>query len=579
MCRKCGLKFEQDEIVRVAASIEAKATRPKLAKLQKKLDALDPALLAEARRRLRLRQGFAAAEVEVSQKRPQFVRTPWKGFNDVKVQMPNKPAGRRDSLNIRTIDLMEYLQEAEPDTPPASPGSPSVPLPPVMPKEPSGAEISKITIEGVLLERASGLKPDKEVHASPRLLLGRSKLAREASTIAKRLAPSVRQDTRFQCVRFAEWKIEIEGFVQLKPKAEIALFALPELPELLQLCPQVRQSLLFALRKLEDVHLHEGHCFRLAETLARHAALRRMTWPSVASVDLEELAGQWQQLRNLSEEKAVMIAPQLRRYSLPPALARFRDLRSGDSVEVSLGTSSAVLAAGILSVRRRGPLARWVSSAFWPAASVEAPLPVSPLARKALALAQRRQAVRVVYSWSRCQSSSCSSAFGTVILLLLPILVICLRLCEDAYARAEGYPGALMSQHPLKALTFHDRLHFELLVEQATLLAWKERAECELEGAARKCASPRRRVVSPLERLSPTPLDSPSGQWQTARQNGRCQQFHGPARFGIAELQGPKLDAFDNAGRSSWAREQMTGWLSFQEPELRRRLQSRKFAL
>ncbi|CAJ1385677.1 unnamed protein product [Effrenium voratum] len=118
-------------------------------------------------------------------------------------------------------------------------------------------------------------------------------------------------------------------------------------------------------------------------------------------------------------------------------------------------------------------------------------------------------------------------------------------------------------------------------VEQATLLAWKERAECELEGVpqARKCASPRRRVVSPLERLSPTPLDSPSGQWQTARQNGRCQQFHGPARFGIAELQGPKLDAFDNAGRSSWAREQMTGWLSFQEPELRRRLQSRKFAL
>ncbi|CAJ1385676.1 unnamed protein product [Effrenium voratum] len=459
MCRKCGLKFEQDEIVRVAASIEAKATRPKLAKLQKKLDALDPALLAEARRRLRLRQGFAAAEVEVSQKRPQFVRTPWKGFNDVKVQMPNKPAGRRDSLNIRTIDLMEYLQEAEPDTPPASPGSPSVPLPPVMPKEPSGAEISKITIEGVLLD-------------------GRSMRALGYSSGDQNWRE------RFQCVRFAEWKIEIEGFVQLNNPPniiirlvsflmccrlnpglhlEIALFALPELPELLQLCPQVRQSLLFALRKLEDVHLHEGHCFRLAETLARHAALRRMTWPSVASVDLEELAGQWQQLRNLSEEKAVMIAPQLRRYSLPPALARFRDLRSGDSVEVSLGTSSAVLAAGILSVRRRGPLARWVSSAFWPAASVEAPLPVSPLARKALALAQRRQAVRVVYSWSRCQSSSCSSAFGTVILLLLPILVICLRLCEDAYARAEGYPGALMSQHPLKALTFHDRLHFELL--------------------------------------------------------------------------------------------------------------------
>ena len=50
-------------------------------------------------------------------------------------------------------------------------------------------------------------------------------------------------------------------------------------------------SILSHTQYVHKTHPQEGHCFRLAETLARHAALRRMTWPSVASVDLEELAG------------------------------------------------------------------------------------------------------------------------------------------------------------------------------------------------------------------------------------------------------------------------------------------------
>mmetsp|Transcript_24781 Transcript_24781/g.50246 ORF Transcript_24781/g.50246 Transcript_24781/m.50246 type:complete len:337 (+) Transcript_24781:95-1105(+) len=55
-------------------------------------------------------------------------------------------------------------------------------------------------------------------------------------------------------------------------------------------------------------------------------------------------------------------------------------------------------------------------------------------------------------------------SFGWIVLLSL-LAMVWLRSCEDSYARSTGYNGALLSTHPLKTVSFAERLQHSAFVD------------------------------------------------------------------------------------------------------------------
>ncbi|CAE7303677.1 unnamed protein product [Symbiodinium sp. CCMP2592] len=80
--------------------------------------------------------------------------------------------------------------------------------------------------------------------------------------------------------------------------------------------------------------------------------------------------------------------------------------------------------------------------------------------RRAMRVASKRTGIRIESHrpivMQNIVSKDCMFFICCFVFALLPM--IWLRLCEDAYARETGYPGALMSMHPLKVMTFSERL-------------------------------------------------------------------------------------------------------------------------
>lgn len=200
MCYDCSLEHQKTEMGRVAASLEAKAEHSHEAELQALVETIDPSIRAEAQRRLRLRLGerselsTQAVEATPSKKRPQFVRKEKPKAKRVQVARRNS---QRVSLMMKPLDLGEKFlaetKEAQDSPKERSPVQPAVPSPEI-------GEVTKITIEGVVLERALGIKPDKEIISSSQLRSRRNQLALEASEIAKRLARESREAESCQSV-------------------------------------------------------------------------------------------------------------------------------------------------------------------------------------------------------------------------------------------------------------------------------------------------------------------------------------------------------------------------------------------
>eukprot|EP00439_Symbiodinium_sp_Y106_P044669 s290_g5.t1 len=142
-----------------------------------------------------------------------------------------------------------------------------------------------------------------------------------------------------------------------------------------------------------------------------------------------------------------------------------------------------------------------------------------------------------------------------------------------------GSEGNMSKAEPLKALCCREptpATHpnksklMQEKVEQATLQAWKDRAEngsgtavvpCEsgraaaspVPGAARSPSpnSQRQKACSPVEKMMPSPLGTAShGRWRRARQAARQDQFRVAARFDVQMLQaGPAGEVgFDDVG-------------------------------
>lgn len=86
-----------------------------------------------------------------------------------------------------------------------------------------------------------------------------------------------------------------------------------------------------------------------------------------------------------------------------------------------------------------------------------------PRVAKAINVARRRSGVRLQLCdpW---QDKACErheflrSAFCVFLVVLMIFAMLLLRICEDAFAKSQGYPGALMATHPLKALSFRERI-------------------------------------------------------------------------------------------------------------------------
>lgn len=189
MCYDCSLEHQKTEMGRVAASLEAKVERSHEAELQAIVDTIDPSIRAEAQRRLRLRRGSELMEQVVeaqptsNSKRPQFVRKEKPKPKRAQVARRNS---QRMSLIMKPLDLGDKFLAETVET--ETKDSPKERSPVQLAKAPELGEVTKTTIEGVVLERALGIKPDKEIISSSQLRSRRNQLALEASEIAKRLA-------------------------------------------------------------------------------------------------------------------------------------------------------------------------------------------------------------------------------------------------------------------------------------------------------------------------------------------------------------------------------------------------------
>eukprot|EP00435_Cladocopium_sp_Y103_P034318 s1684_g8.t2 len=272
MCYDCSLEHQKTEMGRVAASLEAKAERSHEAELQAIVETIDPSIRAEAQRRLRLRRGSVLMEQVVeatpSEKRPQFVRK--EKPKKKRVQVARRNSTKRLSLIMKHLDLGDkFLPETEKETKEDSPKERS---PVQLAKAPSpeiGSEVTKITVEGVVLERALGIRPDKEIISSSQLRSRRNQLALEASEIAKRLAQNQSRELLSSGAML--------GALPLLPLWDVAM-AGHGLRSLLPLCREVRRCLLHCLETREEMHLEDFQChFDLAELLASKALkLRRL---------------------------------------------------------------------------------------------------------------------------------------------------------------------------------------------------------------------------------------------------------------------------------------------------------------
>jgi len=137
---------------------------------------------------------------------------------------------------------------------------------------------------------------------------------------------------------------------------------------------------------------------------------------------------------------------------------RWRSLcRDGFADDMPRCDAECILVAGLI----RGPLpSRWrrpVAGAL----SLDVRC-LSSTASLALVVASRRCGFHVQPIVPKVQVQSRNSAdCSCVWVLLLAVLVLLLRGCENSFARENGHGGALLSQHPLKVLTFHERLRLD----------------------------------------------------------------------------------------------------------------------
>ncbi|CAK9013254.1 unnamed protein product [Durusdinium trenchii] len=198
MCKRCSLECEKEEIDRVGAALEAKARKPEnLLKLQAFMESIDPGIRAEALQRL----GFHQVLVEAScpSKRVQYVRKEkpkWKP-----PQALRRKSTQRASLSVSHVDV-NFQTPVEESPAPASPPAPPLPELPEL-----GPEMTRITIEGVLLERTLG-HPEQELRSSWAVRARRSQLAVEAASIAKRLAPRVEAPKNWESTQPPSTKLQ-----------------------------------------------------------------------------------------------------------------------------------------------------------------------------------------------------------------------------------------------------------------------------------------------------------------------------------------------------------------------------------
>lgn len=288
---------------------------------------------------------------------------------------------------------------------------------------------------------------------------------------------------------------------------EIARFQLAALPALLPACSALRASLRAALRAQQRLQLRaEDVTLALAELLGRELQHLSLEVLEVGGecLPLAELrtAQRLELARSPSDEQAIVLAPLLRHNARLQCLRtpgmhvdvrRLRALRPGSVVPWSLlrqtqgqrhwlpdtpaGDAECALVAGLLETRRRAPLGswrRWLPGALRGAAA-EAPKTTLELdvcrlgavGRRCLDAAAGRCGLKVVRlegPWGRGPGPGRGEgSFCCLVVLCLALAVPLLRVQEDSFARQTGFPGALMAQHPLKSLTFAQRLGLELL--------------------------------------------------------------------------------------------------------------------
>lgn len=266
------------------------------------------------------------------------------------------------------------------------------------------------------------------------------------------------------------------------------------LRSLLPLCREVRRSLLHCLETREEMQLEDFQChFDFAEVLASKALKLRRLFIGRKEFDLESLVESvCICLPDLTAPEALMLAPLLRHRSEKIERINFGrgvhlELKSLKSLKSLPAVGSRVFCsddvdllflAGYLPTRPSVPSASFLCRLLGPwrgprvvasEATLEVAIPryqnleTVPRVAKAINVARRRSGVRLQLCdpW---QDKACErheflrSAFCVFLVIFMIFAMLLLRICEDAFAKSQGYPGALMATHPLKALSFRERI-------------------------------------------------------------------------------------------------------------------------
>lgn len=264
--------------------------------------------------------------------------------------------------------------------------------------------------------------------------------------------------------------------LELEPK--LSLQALDALPSLLQVSRSIQALLLPMLAELREIRVPaENVCCLLAEVLAKRSPRleaiqigHRGLTCAVRGLGREP----WLPTSFLTPVEATMMAPHLRRNANfrgftrrkhnPPHFEMRVDLDKlkrprGRMIWSNVADDMPDAVESIFMMSLVGPPAagwggRRKASIEW--STLEPCMEV----RRAMRVASKRTGVTI--DWHRpvvmqsMVSKDCMFFICCFVFALLPM--IWLRLCEDAYARETGYPGALMSMHPLKVMTFSERL-------------------------------------------------------------------------------------------------------------------------
>ncbi|CAE8635592.1 unnamed protein product [Polarella glacialis] len=279
---------------------------------------------------------------------------------------------------------------------------------------------------------------------------------------------------------------------------EVASFCMSSLPHLLGACSTLRRSMLDSLGKARSLAMGDADVsFGFAEILAVWGSQLETLVIEGRAFTLQDLRLQSQiSFEMFSLKEAIMLAPILRCGSANRLayrsrcldLRKLRPLSFGGQIRLDSGffgmnfspekDVEVVLVAGLLQIEDRGPephLWSHLWSRLW--ASVTGRRQVvgtivldtrydSHSVKRAREVASWRCGVRFVNNGPSAGQAREPSCWPHPIFWFLAVaLMLVLRTFEDSHAKETGYPGALMPHHPLKLMSFVERLHQDVLLE------------------------------------------------------------------------------------------------------------------